>query len=378
MGQYHKVAAVGINQFLDPHDLGCGLKMLEQGFTYAGTRAALIALISRLPGNQPADLAYCPAVGTWAGSRILGIGDYAEDGDIPEWEGPVLDELYGLCQDPPALQDYLHWRKPGETEEQAQERARASLAEAEREWTERFKDALHQPFRNVSPDIIGLLESGCGVRFSPNDCGWRAFACVKALAQIGEDGRAHYHLTRPQKPRLRADMLISAGGIETDVNLDAGKNAESDQELLDYYARCSGTRDRWWDRAPMDSAHHNFRDSEIDLGQSRVIVSLTSREYLDPIEFGEVPTTAALMRGDQYGSVATATLLMAMNDGYRGGGDCDTDRFPQLGIWHGHQLIATAEREPPGSEFPTTEEVKASFTNISAKVARSMKNARNW
>jgi hypothetical protein len=42
----------------------------------------------------PADLSQSPLVGRWAGRRVLIQGDYAEDGDIPGWDGPPLSRLY--------------------------------------------------------------------------------------------------------------------------------------------------------------------------------------------------------------------------------------------------------------------------------------------
>lgn len=377
MGQYHMIACADTREFLLPHTLGCGLKMLEQGLTYGGTRAGLIALISRLPGNQPADLAHSTLVGRWAGKRCLGIGDYAHDDDIPGWTGEPLSELYGLCDGQPELKDYMRWRQAGRSDEEHAAAAQKSFEKALAEWQKRDKESPH--YKDLSEEMLGLIESACGVRYADND-GWRAFVTVKPLAELGPDGKARYVLTnRSMKPVMSADMIVSSTGVESNARI-GGEEEKIDQGYLDYLFRMTGTRDHWWERAPRDGAHHNFRDKDIDLGQRRVIASLDTRQYFDPTALGEVPTTAALMRGDGDNSSATALMLMLMHEEARGGGDCDRDLFPSQGIWHGHRVIATAEREDGSGQFPTTEEVKDSFTDISEQIVKQLAaaNEQGW
>jgi hypothetical protein len=45
-------------------------------------------------GNMPADCSQSPLIGRWAGKRVLVQGDYAENDDIPGWQGPPLSRLY--------------------------------------------------------------------------------------------------------------------------------------------------------------------------------------------------------------------------------------------------------------------------------------------
>jgi hypothetical protein len=36
---------------------------------------------------------------------VLVQGDYAEDDDIPNWDGPPLSKLYGMIEDDPEYQE---------------------------------------------------------------------------------------------------------------------------------------------------------------------------------------------------------------------------------------------------------------------------------
>jgi hypothetical protein len=71
-------------EVINPHGLGSGLKLWEQIASYPGTGAALIVLLACSNGRGGGDLKYHPMVGRWAGDRIAVVGDYAEDGDLPE------------------------------------------------------------------------------------------------------------------------------------------------------------------------------------------------------------------------------------------------------------------------------------------------------
>jgi hypothetical protein len=380
MGQYHNIVSATANEYLDPHALGCGLKMLEQGLTYAGTRAALIAMISRSPGNQPADLGYSPMIGRWAGHRILGIGDYAEDEDIPGWDGTPLSKIYKLCDTPSDLEYMLReypqrmldqWRREPEAERKS--RIRKDYSAQMKKW--KALTRKHAAFADITEQVIGIIESGCGVRFHMSNS-WRTFTQVKALAERDVEGRLRYVLGHTKPPAMSIDMLVTAGGaIEKEVR--SNESYVQDPDLINYLARMSGTKEHWWDRAPKDHAHHNFRDDEVDLGQHRVVASLTKRQFINPMKLGEPPTTAAMMRGDPNGSTATAVLLMVMNNESRGGGDCSIEQFPLLGAWHGDHLIATAEHEP-NDVFPTTKDVMDSFEDVSEQVSKGMAFAADW
>jgi len=105
MGQYHYIVNLDRKEFIHPHHLGDGLKLMEFGNGAGGTMTALAILLAASNGRGGGDLhvdASHPAVGrigSWAGDRIAIVGDYAEDTDYP-WN-PAKDdrpsEVYGFC-----------------------------------------------------------------------------------------------------------------------------------------------------------------------------------------------------------------------------------------------------------------------------------------
>lgn len=105
MGQYHYVCNLDKKEFLHPHVLGDGLKLMEFGSSGQGTMLGLAILLAASNGrgggdfhvqNDPygdgrdvgdmtgRDFDLVKAiVGRWAGDRIAIIGDYRETGDFP-------------------------------------------------------------------------------------------------------------------------------------------------------------------------------------------------------------------------------------------------------------------------------------------------------
>jgi hypothetical protein len=90
MGQYHHPVCIDSEEGIYPSALGLGLKEGEQGFSRPGTPNAIVALVCARGGNMPADCSQSPLIGRWGGRRVLIQGDYAEDKDIPSWNGPRL------------------------------------------------------------------------------------------------------------------------------------------------------------------------------------------------------------------------------------------------------------------------------------------------
>ncbi len=70
MGQYHKVVNLDKPEYLNPHDFGDGLKLMEFGNSAYGTLSALAGLLA-LDVQQE---------GPWAGCRITITGDYGDEG----------------------------------------------------------------------------------------------------------------------------------------------------------------------------------------------------------------------------------------------------------------------------------------------------------
>ncbi len=98
MGQYHHPVCVEAAEGLNAHQMDCGIKEGEQGFSRPSPVNAMVALVCARGGNMPADCSQSPLVGRWAGKRVLVQGDYAEDDDIPGWDGPPLSRLYSAMK----------------------------------------------------------------------------------------------------------------------------------------------------------------------------------------------------------------------------------------------------------------------------------------
>lgn len=104
MGQYHKTVNLDKKQFIHPHALGDGLKLLEQcGWSPGGTNDALHMLLAVSSGRGGGDFqSDSPLIGSWGGDRIAVIGDYAEPTDIP---GVDAQAIYGQCGDDGEFKD---------------------------------------------------------------------------------------------------------------------------------------------------------------------------------------------------------------------------------------------------------------------------------
>lgn len=85
MGQYHIPVNLDKREFIDPHTLGNGLKLWEQGASQFGVTAALHALLAVSNGRGGGDYVdgHEEFIGRWGGDRIAIVGDYAEEGDLP-------------------------------------------------------------------------------------------------------------------------------------------------------------------------------------------------------------------------------------------------------------------------------------------------------
>lgn len=102
MGQYHYTVNLTKKEFLDPHKLGDGLKLLEQcGWCPGGTNDALHMLLACSSGRGGGDFrSGSDWIGHWAGDQIAVVGDYAEDADLPKKFQAA--SIYGLCREPGA------------------------------------------------------------------------------------------------------------------------------------------------------------------------------------------------------------------------------------------------------------------------------------
>ncbi len=98
MGQYHLTVNLTKREFIHPHKLGDGLKLLEQsGWSPGGTNDALHLLLAVSNGRGGGDFPDSEWAGRWGGDRIAVIGDYAEDTDLPAEDH--AGEIWGQCHD---------------------------------------------------------------------------------------------------------------------------------------------------------------------------------------------------------------------------------------------------------------------------------------
>lgn len=82
MGQYHIVANLDKKQWLHPHHMGDGMKLLEFGCSREGTMTGLAILLATSNGKGGGDLhSNDSIIGSWAGDRIAIVGDYADEGE---------------------------------------------------------------------------------------------------------------------------------------------------------------------------------------------------------------------------------------------------------------------------------------------------------
>jgi hypothetical protein len=120
MGQYYKTICLDKQEFIMPHAFGEGLKLLEFGTSANGTLTALALLLADGNGRGGGDLRANPEnsstelvdlaeklIGSWAGSRIVISGDYADAGkfiDSKVWKKKLADpasdiNLYSLAEE---------------------------------------------------------------------------------------------------------------------------------------------------------------------------------------------------------------------------------------------------------------------------------------
>lgn len=134
MGQYWIPVNLDRKEFVDPHKLGCGLKLWEQLANHPGTGAALVVLLAAMPeargggdfdldanwhgperevpGKHNASPGPMPksypeiakaVIGRWAGDRVVFVGDYSEAKDFPKGKGKrrpgdlPFSKVYAAC-----------------------------------------------------------------------------------------------------------------------------------------------------------------------------------------------------------------------------------------------------------------------------------------
>jgi hypothetical protein len=127
MGQYHYIANIDKREFLHPHTMGDGLKLMEFGASGGGTMLGLALLLAcsngrgggdfqiwddpyndgrKVEGIIPRDHELATAVvGRWAGDRIAVIGDYRTDDDFPGFKENSSDDPWANEESDEYLRD---------------------------------------------------------------------------------------------------------------------------------------------------------------------------------------------------------------------------------------------------------------------------------
>lgn len=96
MGQYWKPVNLTKREYIHPHRLGDGLKLLEQASS-SNLSAALTILLATMPQRRGGgDFQNNPFIGRWAGDKVTFAGDYSEDSDMPNSPVP-FGVVYHLC-----------------------------------------------------------------------------------------------------------------------------------------------------------------------------------------------------------------------------------------------------------------------------------------
>lgn len=84
MGQYHKLVNLDKHEVVHPHNIGLGLKQWEHTGHTGGTLAdAMYLLVMTSPNRGGGDWPMTNMSGRWAGDRVVILGDYTENLDVP-------------------------------------------------------------------------------------------------------------------------------------------------------------------------------------------------------------------------------------------------------------------------------------------------------
>lgn len=103
MGQYHILYNIDKNESVTPHKIGLGLKQVEHTYTVASLADVLYMLLTASLARGGGDLdtsgesSDFKVFGRWCGDRVVVLGDYTENSDIPGVEN--VSELYGNDND---------------------------------------------------------------------------------------------------------------------------------------------------------------------------------------------------------------------------------------------------------------------------------------
>lgn len=104
MGQYHKLVNLDKREYVSPLDLGLGSKQYEQVGGFDGSLAdAMYILTMTSPARGGGDFPMTDVSTRWAGDRVVIVGDYSVDDDLPTYF--KFGEVYGQCAEGGTFED---------------------------------------------------------------------------------------------------------------------------------------------------------------------------------------------------------------------------------------------------------------------------------
>jgi hypothetical protein len=325
---------------------------------------------------MPADCSQSPLIGRWAGKRVLVQGDYAEDTDIPGWNGPRLSKLYR------AMRPVEQRKAQGDTP--------TEKAKSRRDW------AVTPVFADITHDACAFLEAACNIRYFVQDQ-----ICKDGDPRSKTYGQVIDRWTSTHSVQVKPVARHFGGcGVAEYVIADFYNVRD-----LEYFKRC-GIKPEDVQRPPRSGDWHGFLPEDVAEGQTRVIVNLDTLEYINPVKFGQAPTLAGMVslippnsrdlpilkKANQavqsIVDVAGGLFVMLCHPECRGGGDIpanaarmgsiDKERAKAAklfkgvedvkGRWRGGHILGTSEIRY--EDWPTTEEVIEKGTDISDKVLK--------
>lgn len=97
MGQYHILVNLDKKEIVHPHDISAGLKQYEHIGFKGSLSDAMYVLVMTSPRRGGGDLPETDVSGRWVGDRVMVVGDYTEDSDIPGVEN--ASRLYQIANE---------------------------------------------------------------------------------------------------------------------------------------------------------------------------------------------------------------------------------------------------------------------------------------
>lgn len=99
MGQYHAIYNLDKQEVVFPHDIGLGAKQREHTGHTASLSDMMYILTTCSPMRGGGDFVaevMRDFIGRWAGDRVVVIGDYAEQSDLPDLDFATLADFTNI------------------------------------------------------------------------------------------------------------------------------------------------------------------------------------------------------------------------------------------------------------------------------------------